>query len=527
MTQANEMPLTTAAQPVEVDRQSPQVASNEIDLTAIRTAPLERQEPRRTISTARLATMVTVTWLVAIGSYVLGFISWSEGEIAETFSQMPMPDLLLFVLFCLVPLTLIWAVAAMAKGSGSDAAALRAQSESAAKITRELEALHEVATEQRRLLIKAFDTTAQELEVRFETLSNDLLGTVNEVTEEARATLSKRGEALDHAMARIENRVDAALTERLSQVDKGMGDAGVRIDAKIDDLGTEIRGVLAERGAKFDRMLAESQQKLAALVSSRLDETGGGSIDSLTRQLSDVTAALSKESKKPKAVQDKGLTNELDRLTNAVSQLCDRLDAQEMPAQAMAEPAKPFSRKQVDLSPGDWALMDLSGLDQETDGPPVDWAVLLGAMAFGPSEKEAGSEVTQDPILRRIVPLGRRLQSRLATEGLFVQDLTPDQAAPESWKLYAGGERNPELAQEIMSVSDPVAVALVQASMKGDVAFRQTAETYVKIYQKLIERAIVQERNGADLVALAETVGGKLFVVIGAVIGAFSELKKI
>ncbi|MEM9097962.1 MAG: hypothetical protein AAGC79_05500 [Pseudomonadota bacterium] len=495
----------------------PEAAQNQNDLKAMRPGPQPLPQPRKGFTMARLAWTLTAIWVVAVGSYILSFVSWSEGKIMDNFSQMPLPDLLLFVIFCLVPLTMIWAVSATSKSVRGSPEEIKAQTESAQQIASDLEALHKVATEQRRLLIKAFDTTAQELEERLEVMSGELLGTVNQVTDEARTTLSRRGELMDHAFVRIENRLDSGMAERFSEIERRLGDTGKRLDAKIEEQSKEMRDILADRVATFDDMLAESQGKLESMVAARLEEKATGAIEALSQQLNDVRNALASQ-EKPADTPDPGRTKELERLSDAVSKLCKRLDEMDAPrASVNGQDTQPPQRQKPELD--DPTMIDLSDLDA-TEGDALEWSRLLGAMGLG-TGSEAQPVAASDPILRRLVPLGRRLQSRLAEDGLYVQDLTPDQAAPEHWQSYAQGERNALLARDLSGISDPVAVALVRASVKGDAAFRLTSEAYVRVYQKLLDRTVAQDRNGADLIALSETTGGRLFSLVGNVNGAF------
>ncbi|MEM8790210.1 MAG: hypothetical protein AAGE80_01235 [Pseudomonadota bacterium] len=491
----------------EVD--GPAVTSNKVDLIAVRAGQRDSASERKGGSLTRLAWLLTITWLVAIGSYMAGFVSWSGGIEGGTIAMPPVANLLFFVVVCIAPVSMIWGTAALASRSGGLSAEIREQTETAARIAEELSALHDVANEQRRLLIKAFDTTAQELEGRFETMSTELVGTVDRFTDNARTTLTRRGEALDHALVRLENRIDAGLAERLSKIEKNLVDSGVHADQHIERQGKELRSALAERGGQIDRILSESQEQLKALIASRLSQ-----FDKLADQ--DGGAAAD-------GTSDGGrLSDTIERLTEALDSLAGRLDALDEKTNTLLERASQTAPAEPEISPEVEALLDLTDLDEAPEGSPVEWAEVLGTMSLGTRKNSDGDMAApSDPVLKRALELGRKLQSRIAADGLFVQDLTPDQASPESWELYAKGERDPMLADDLAGISDPVAAALIRTSLKGDTEFRKASEAYVAAYQKLIARAVDEGRNGADLIALAETTGGRIFTLLGNVIGAF------
>ena len=165
---------------------------------------------------------------------------------------------------------------------------------------------------------------------------------------------------------------------------------------------------------------------------------------------------------------------------------------------------------------GDTALYD-------TPPPPAD---LIRALNFPENEDDSeGFESLRLALTTpRIAPLIRAAQdvlTRLAQEGIYMDDLRPDRARPEFWRAFAQGKRGAMIAP-LGGIRDRSCLAITSARMRSDPEFRASAHLFLREFDRVFS-AFAQDADDSQITALADTRSARAFMLVGRVSGVFSH----
>lgn len=155
--------------------------------------------------------------------------------------------------------------------------------------------------------------------------------------------------------------------------------------------------------------------------------------------------------------------------------------------------------------------------------PPAD---LIRALNF--PENEGDTEgfdslrlaLTTPPV----APLIRAAQdvlTRLAQEGIYMDDLRPDRARPEFWRAFAQGSRGAMIAP-LGGIRDRSCLAITSARMRADPEFRASAHLFLREFDRVFS-AFAQDADDSQITALADTRSARAFMLLGRVSGVFSR----
>jgi len=119
------------------------------------------------------------------------------------------------------------------------------------------------------------------------------------------------------------------------------------------------------------------------------------------------------------------------------------------------------------------------GAQPESAGPPLTADEFIRAMNFpdGPDDAAGFAAMRAALANRDIAKLIRAAQSLLkllAQDGIYMDDLKHDPAAPNAWRLFAKGERGRAVAA-LGGVRDRSALALCVGRLRNDPVFRDAA----------------------------------------------------
>lgn len=155
--------------------------------------------------------------------------------------------------------------------------------------------------------------------------------------------------------------------------------------------------------------------------------------------------------------------------------------------------------------------------------PPAD---LIRALNF--PENEDDSEGFQSLRLAlsdpRIAPLIRAAQdvlTRLAQEGVYMDDLRPDRTRPEFWRAFAQGTRGAMIAP-LGGIRDRSCLAITSGRMRSDPEFRASAHLFLREFDRVFS-AFGQEADDSQITAIADTRSARAFMLVGRVSGVFSR----
>jgi len=265
----------------------------------------------------------------------------------------------------------------------------------------------------------------------------------------------------------------AATTARTA---RDMRDETVRLQAAID----AMRQAYIAQGQSGARELSPAvERKLEELLSAhRKAESAGGTFSS-RRDSSQVVASADRKA-------------------------------------ALALPARPSSAE----SQPALAL----GTPSEALRAPVSVADFLKALSFPESpEDKAGFRslrlALEDPRAAKLIRAAQDVLTLLSEDGIYMDDLKPDRARAELWRLFAQGARGGQVSG-LGGIRDRSCLALTAGRMREDPVFRDAAHHFLRQFDHMLEEF---EKNASDqdLAQLADTRSARAFMLLGRVTGIF------
>ncbi|WP_102224322.1 hypothetical protein [Acidimangrovimonas sediminis] len=155
---------------------------------------------------------------------------------------------------------------------------------------------------------------------------------------------------------------------------------------------------------------------------------------------------------------------------------------------------------------------------------PVETQAFVRALNFPESvdDKEgfrALRAALEDRETARLIRAAQDVLTLLSEDGIYMDDLKPDRARPEVWRLFAQGQRGHAISG-LGGVRDRSSLALTAGRMRADPVFRDAAHHFLRQFDKSLatfEKAATDQ----DLANLAETRTARAFMLFGRVTGTF------
>ena len=107
----------------------------------------------------------------------------------------------------------------------------------------------------------------------------------------------------------------------------------------------------------------------------------------------------------------------------------------------------------------------------------------------------------------------------LSQDGIYMDDLRPEVARPETWRRFSLGERGRKVSN-LGGIRDRSSLALTSGRMKQDSIFRDTAHHFLRTFDKEFGR-FEKSATDEEISAFAETRTARAFMLIGRVAGTF------
>ena len=107
----------------------------------------------------------------------------------------------------------------------------------------------------------------------------------------------------------------------------------------------------------------------------------------------------------------------------------------------------------------------------------------------------------------------------LSQDGIYMDDLRPEVARPETWRRFSLGERGRKVSN-LGGIRDRSSLALTSGRMKQDSIFRDTAHHFLRTFDKEFGR-FEKFATDEEISAFAETRTARAFMLIGRVAGTF------
>jgi len=254
---------------------------------------------------------------------------------------------------------------------------------------------------------------------------------------------------------------------------------------------------VAATAARASRVMREESQRLQAAIDAirqaYISQQQGGTAPSVSRKLDEIAAATRKTE-------------------TALATFSTR---REDPPRARAQPAPPPVEDQPALAlgtqTGDMAVQ----LDVED---------LIRALNFPETaEDEAGfaalRRAMKDRHAAQLIQASQDILTLLSQDGIYMDDLVPDRARPEIWRMFGQGARGRPVAA-LGGIRDRSSLALTVGRMKQDPIFRDAAHHFLRRFDRLFAEF---EKGASDIEisAMAETRTARAFMLLGRVAGTF------
>ena len=207
--------------------------------------------------------------------------------------------------------------------------------------------------------------------------------------------------------------------------------------------------------------------------------------------------------------------NEIAHATKAAeTALASFTSTRDVPRAPTAQPARtPDGQQSLAL-----------GTPAEDIRPPLPRIDLIRALNFPDTDKDtigfaALRRALKDRTARQLVQASQDVLTLLSQDGIYMDDLRPDRAAPEVWRRFAKGERGRVVAA-LGGIRDRSSLALTGGRMREDTIFRDAAHHFLRHFDRMLT-AFEPDATDEDLSDMAETRTARAFMLLGRVAGTF------
>jgi hypothetical protein len=125
----------------------------------------------------------------------------------------------------------------------------------------------------------------------------------------------------------------------------------------------------------------------------------------------------------------------------------------------------------------------------------------------------------KDRAAAQLIQAAQDVLTLLSQDGIYMDDLRPDRARPETWRQFAEGARGREVAA-LGGVRDRSSLALTAGRMKQDPIFRDAAHHFLRRFDKNFAEFAARATDG-EISSLADTRTARAFMLLGRVAGTF------
>jgi hypothetical protein len=156
--------------------------------------------------------------------------------------------------------------------------------------------------------------------------------------------------------------------------------------------------------------------------------------------------------------------------------------------------------------------------------PPVEGDDLIRALNFPETaEDEEGfaalRRAMKDRNAAQLIQAAQDILTLLSQDGIYMDDLRPDRARPEIWRMFGQGARGRPIAA-LGGIRDRSSLALTVGRMKQDPIFRDAAHHFLRRFDKLFAD-FEKVATDAEIAAMADTRTARAFMLLGRVAGTF------
>lgn len=164
------------------------------------------------------------------------------------------------------------------------------------------------------------------------------------------------------------------------------------------------------------------------------------------------------------------------------------------------------------------------GTPAEDLAPPIEPDDLIRAINFPENaEDEAGFAALRRALADRkiatMIQAAQDVLTLLSQDGIYMDDLRPDQARPEVWRQFAEGERGRAVAG-LGGIRDRSSLALSAGRMRQDPIFRDAAHHFLRRFDEMLT-SIAPRLTDEQLARFGTTRTARAFMLLGRVTHTF------
>lgn len=165
------------------------------------------------------------------------------------------------------------------------------------------------------------------------------------------------------------------------------------------------------------------------------------------------------------------------------------------------------------------------GTPAEALSSPVPTHDFIRALNFPENSEDAEGFAALRRALRdrqsaQLIQAAQDVLTLLSQDGIYMDDLRPDMARPEIWRMFAQGTRGRAVAA-LGGIRDRSSLALTSGRMKQDPIFRDAAHHFLRLFDRMFV-SFEAEASDANISALGDTRTARAFMLLGRVAGTFT-----
>ena len=189
-----------------------------------------------------------------------------------------------------------------------------------------------------------------------------------------------------------------------------------------------------------------------------------------------------------------------------------------------AAPPKPAGAgKPAEAPAEDQGLLALGTQPADT-APPLPSHDFIKALNFPETAEDkdgfaALRRALRDRRAAQLVQAAQDVLTLMSQEGIYMDDLRPEPARPETWRQFAKGARGKAVAG-LGGIHDRSSLALTAGRMKQDPIFRDAAHHFLRLFDRTFAE-FEPTASDAEIQALADTRTARAFMLLARVTGTF------
>ena len=165
------------------------------------------------------------------------------------------------------------------------------------------------------------------------------------------------------------------------------------------------------------------------------------------------------------------------------------------------------------------------GTPPEALEPPVERSDFIRALNFPETAEDqegfsALRRALKDRKAAALIQASQDVLTLLSQDGIYMDDLRPDQAKPDLWRRFAQGERGQSVAV-LGGIRDRSSLALSAGRMRSDAIFRDAVHHFLRKFDTMLGE-FEQDATDEDIAELSNTRTARAFMLMGRVTGMFS-----